>query len=257
MWPEQANEEQAMNGTAMLRAAARLAMTAGTVLLPLMNGCGSGAYPEQAGSGGGSPGGGSGTLLQLVLSPSAITLAPSGTVQFTVSGTLSDGSSNVPNVTYTVTAGTGTHGTITSGGLYSAGATVGTDSVIATQLGGVTGVPPCCADTSVVTVTLNPPTALAMVAQPGGAVSGTVFTQQPVVELQDALHRLVTQSGVVVTASIASGAGTLGGTTTVSTDGQGQAVFSGLFITGTGTFTLAFTSPGLTAVTSATLTVTP
>jgi hypothetical protein len=43
----------------------------------------------------------------------------------------------------------------------------------------------------------------------------------------------------------------------VSTDGQGQAVFSGLFITGTGTFTLAFTSPGLTAVTSATLTVTP
>jgi hypothetical protein len=129
--------------------------------------------------------------------------------------------------------------------------------VMAVKLGGVTGVPPCCADTSVVTVTSNPPTALSLITQPGGAVSGTAFTQQPVVEIVDALDRLVTQSGVMVTVSIQSGTGTLSGTTTVATDGQGQAVFSGLAITGSGSFTLSFSSPGMTSVNSALLTVTP
>jgi hypothetical protein len=241
-----------MNRTTVLRAAARLGMTAALVLLPLLDGCGSGFFTQQRAGGGG----GGGTLLQLVLAPPSITLAPRGTVQFSVSGTLSDGSSTVPSVTYAEIGGT-SRGSITAGGFYTAGATVGTDSVVATQLGGVIGVPPCCADTSVVTVTTNPPTALVLVTQPGGAKSGAVFTQQPVVELVDALNRQLAQSGVAVTVSILSGTGTLGGTTTLTTDGQGQAVFSGLSITGTGSFTLTFTSPGLISVNTASLTVAP
>lgn len=242
-----------MNGTPKRRVAARLRIAATRVLLPLLAAaCGTGTYPEQAGVGGGPGGGGSGTLAQLVLSPSAIFLAPSGTVQFSVSGTLSNGSSTVPNVTYSAT-----HGSITTGGFFNAGGTLGTDTVIATQLGGVTGSPPCCADTSVVTVTNNPPAGLSLTTQPGGAVSGTAFVQQPIVNLLDGLGRQLAQSGVEVSVAILSGAGALGGATTITTDGQGQAVFSGLSITGTGSFALTFSSPGLTAVNSAVLTVSP
>ena len=169
-----------------------------------------------------------------------------------MSGTLSDGSATTPSVTYAVTGGT-----MSPGGLFTAGATAETDTVIATRLGGLTGIPPCCADSSVVTVTANPPVALAMVAQPGGAASTVAFTNQPVVEVVDALDRQLLQSGVVVTATIASGTGTLGGTTSVTTDGNGRAVFTDLNIGGTGTFTLSFSSPGLTPVASASFTVSP
>jgi len=190
-------------------------------------------------------------MIQMVLSPRTIVVGLRGTVQFSVIGTLSDGSSTVPSVTYQASGGL-----VSPGGLFTAGATSGVDTVIATQLGGLTGTPPCCVDTAVVTVTANPPTALEMVAQPGGAASGKAFTQQPVVEVVDALDRQLLMSGVVVTVSIASGTGALTGTTTVTTDSNGRAVFSGLGITGTGTFTLSFTSPGLTSVTSGTFTVT-
>ncbi|MEZ4413392.1 MAG: hypothetical protein R2910_10440 [Gemmatimonadales bacterium] len=45
-----------------------------------------------------------------------------------------------------------------------------------------------------------------------------------------------------MTASIASGGGTLGGTATVSTDANGLATFSNLVITGTVRGTLQFAS---------------
>ncbi|MFI5372521.1 MAG: hypothetical protein ACHQ52_13260 [Candidatus Eisenbacteria bacterium] len=236
--------------TGIRRAAARVGIAAAWVVLPLLPMACHGHYPVQAGLGGG--GGGSGTLVQLVLSPPAVILGFRGTVQFAVSGTLSDGSSTVPSVTYTASGGT-----VNTGGFFTAGATAATDTVIATQLGGVTGTPPCCADTSVVTVTANPPAVLALTTQPGGAVSGVAFTQQPIVELLDLLDRPLAQSGVSVTASILSGTGTLGGNLTVTTDGQGHAVFSGLSITGAGNFTLTFSSPGLTSVNSALLSVSP
>ncbi len=239
-----------MNGTAMLRAATRLVITA-SVLVPLLSACGTGSFPEQV-AGGGGPGGGSGTLLQLVLDPPTVVLGLRGTVQFSVSGTLSDGSTTTPSVTYAVTGGS-----ISPGGLFTAGATSGVDTVIATQLGGLTGIPPCCVDTAVVTVTANPPVGLQMVTQPGGAVSTMAFTNQPVVEVVDALDRQLLQPGVVVTVSIASGTGTLGGTTRVATDGNGRAVFTDLNIGGVGTFTLSFSSPGLTSVTSSSFTVAP
>jgi hypothetical protein len=60
-----------------------------------------------------------------------------------------------------------------------------------------------------------------------------------------------------VVATIATGAGTLSGTTTVLTDASGVATFSNLIITGTiGAYTLTFTPTGLTAVTSSSFTLT-
>jgi hypothetical protein len=62
---------------------------------------------------------------------------------------------------------------------------------------------------------------------------------------------------VTVTAAIATGGGTLGGTLTATTIGNGVATFTNLAITGTvGDRTLSFSATGLTAVTSGTITVT-
>lgn len=85
-----------------------------------------------------------GVLVHLDLAPASVTLPPAGTIQFAVSGTWTDSSSTVPVVTYAATGGT-----ITSDGLYSAGATPGTFSVIATQQGGT------IADTSIVTISVS------------------------------------------------------------------------------------------------------
>ena len=60
-----------------------------------------------------------------------------------------------------------------------------------------------------------------------------------------------------MTATIATGDGTLGGTMTVQTDAAGTATFTDLVITGVvGDRTLAFEATGLTGVTSATVTLT-
>ena len=58
-------------------------------------------------------------------------------------------------------------------------------------------------------------------------------------------------------ATLTSGSGTLGGTTTVATNGSGVATFSNLIITGqVGSYTLTFTPSGLTAATSSSFTLT-
>ena len=64
----------------------------------------------------------------------------------------------------------------------------------------------------------------------------------------------VNQNGVQVTASIASGGGAIGGTSTVNTNASGLATFGNLEINGTiGNRTLQFTSGTLNSVTSATI----
>jgi hypothetical protein len=99
-----------------------------------------------------------------------------------------------------------------------------------------------------------PPTQLAITTQPAGAVSGRVLTTQPVVELRDAQGNRVTGATGAVTVALASGSGTLVGTTTVSAV-AGVATFTNLRIDGAGAHTLAFTSAGLTGVTSTAITV--
>jgi enterochelin esterase-like enzyme len=106
------------------------------------------------------------TLSSLVLSPSSASVATGGTRQFTLSATWSDGSTTVPPIAWTATGGT-----VSGGGLYTAGSVAGTWRVIATQQGGTK------ADTAAVTVTSAPPPTLSsLVLSPSStsvAVAGT------------------------------------------------------------------------------------
>ena len=99
-------------------------------------------------------------------------------------------------------------------------------------------------------------TAAAITTQPTGAASGSTLATQPVIRIVDANGNTVTSSSVSVVASIASGSGTLSGTTTV-TASSGIATFTNLVITATaGNFTLTFTPTSLTPVTSSSLSIT-
>ncbi|MES2177016.1 MAG: hypothetical protein V4550_04050 [Gemmatimonadota bacterium] len=98
-------------------------------------------------------------------------------------------------------------------------------------------------------IVAGPASALAMSRQPGGSVTGTVLSIQPVIQLVDNAGNGTTGSNAV-TASIASGSGTLSGTTTVNAVG-GVASFTNLAVTGSGTVALTFSASGLTPVTSA------
>ena len=114
------------------------------------------------------------------------------------------------------------------------------------------------ATSGTITITAGAATALAITTQPStSAASGAVFAQQPVIQLQDASGNAVSQADVAVTAAIATGDGTLGGTATATTNADGVATFAGLTITGTaGDRTLTFTATDLTAATSDTITIT-
>jgi hypothetical protein len=103
------------------------------------------------------------------------------------------------------------------------------------------------------TAIAGPPAEVAMVTQPAGsAQSGAVLSRQPKVRLKDAGDNPTNTDGVPITVALASGpAGTLSGTLVVNTN-DGQASFTDLAISGpVGSYTLRFTSPGLTGVTSA------
>ena len=84
---------------------------------------------------------------------------------------------------------------------------------------------------STIAITNNPPTS---------ALTGEVWDPdvQPEVQVKDGTGQPV--DGVVVTARIASGGGTLEGTVTATTDASGFAKFGDLGITGTGDQTLRF-----------------
>jgi hypothetical protein len=100
---------------------------------------------------------------------------------------------------------------------------------------------------SSVALTTNPPTS---------ALDGEVWdpSVQPVVQVKDGSGSAV--AGVEVTASAGSGGGTLEGTPTATTDGQGFAKFGDLGISGVGSTPLVFTT-GTASVTSAPVTITP
>src|SRR3972149_4234363 len=109
-----------------------------------------------------------------------------------------------------------------------------------------------------VTITPGSATQLAITTQPSSAAtSGTPFAQQPVIRLRDVSGNNVSQAGVNVVASIATGSGaTLSGTLSEATDAGGAAGFTNLTLTGSGgIFTLGFASTGLTGATSGTITL--
>ncbi len=113
------------------------------------------------------------------------------------------------------------------------------------QSGGYTG------SSDSVTIGVGTATQGVLTTQPGGAVDGVALTGAPVVQLRDAGGNDVAASGVAVTASIATGNGTLSGTTNVATDANGAATFSDLVVSGVaGSYTLAFAPASLTGATS-------
>src|ERR1019366_10116568 len=115
------------------------------------------------------------------------------------------------------------------------------------------------ATSSAVTVTASGTPQLTLTTQPSAApASGIVFAQQPQVQLRDAVGNAVTLGGVSVTVAIATGSGTLSGTTTVTTNASGVAIFTNLMITGAiGNQTLIFSAAGYTSVTSSIVALAP
>lgn len=104
-------------------------------------------------------------------------------------------------------------------------------------------------------LSVGAPSKVMVTTQPSGAFTGTVFSTQPVVKITDAGGNTISSSTASVVASIATGSGTLGGTTAVNAV-AGVANFTNLKITGTGDHTLTFTpAGGLTAATSNTVNV--
>lgn len=70
----------------------------------------------------------------------------------------------------------------------------------------------------------------AILAMPTTGTDNVAFSTQPQLRLLDALGNNVLQAGVVVTASVFTGNGTLIGTVTATTDANGIATFSNLDI---------------------------
>jgi len=164
-------------------------------------------------------------------------------------------------ITFAVTGGGGTILPVTSVSTSAAGVATLTSWTLGSEVGvntvtasgtGLTGSPVTFTATGVAGVA----TQLAVQTQPSGAAqSGVAFAVQPAVRLADAFGNTVPTAGTVVTAALASGTGTLGGTLTASAVG-GVATFSNLAITGAaGTYTLQFTSGALSPVTSAGITI--
>ncbi|MEE9905819.1 MAG: DUF1566 domain-containing protein [Chlorobium sp.] len=189
-------------------------------------------------------------------SGSAFTTQPQVTIQDAEGNTVS---SSQAQVTATVSTGgtlvgastvTATNGVATFTDLGISG-TAGIQYTITYSAAGL------IAATQDVTVSTGAAAKLAITTQPVGGTSGSALATQPVIEVQDASGNVVTSSTATVSVAIKSGTGgTLGGTKSV-TASNGVATFSGLSLAGTaGTaYTLEFTAPGLTVVTSADLTV--
>ena len=102
-----------------------------------------------------------------------------------------------------------------------------------------------------ITLTAGAATQLTITTQPGGGASGAALSPQPVIQLRDAQGNPVLTAGTTVTAGVASGPGATVTGGSVSTNGLGQAAFSGLTLTGTaGSYTISFSSGSLTGATS-------
>jgi|GEM_PF-3548918 len=89
------------------------------------------------------------------------------------------------------------------------------------------------------------------VAPPATATSGVPFDPQPVLQLQDASGSDIARGGVVVTAQISAGGGSLVGTASSTSDAGGRVGFADLGVRGSpGTRTLIFAADGFASATA-------
>lgn len=163
------------------------------------------------------------------------------------------------SITFSVATGGGsvTGGVATSNdagiatvGSWTLGTTAGANGLVASPTAGGP------AAVFAATGQVGPASRVAIQREPSGAASGAIIATQPIVRITDAVGNVIAGSTAAVTAAIATGSGTLSGTTTVNAV-NGVATFTNLTITGTGPAALAFTVAGLTAATSASFTVAP
>ncbi len=94
-------------------------------------------------------------------------------------------------------------------------------------------------------------TKLVLTTAPAGVVSGVAFTTQPVVKVEDASGNVVSGYTGTVSATLTSGSGTLSNASATIT--AGVATFTSLSFTGSGSFSVTFSSSPLASATSATL----
>jgi len=115
---------------------------------------------------------------------------------------------------------------------------------------GLTGTP----ITFTSTATVGPAAQIIVITQPAAtAVNEILLVQQPVVQVQDAGGNNVGPAGRTITAALVSppAGAALNGDRTRQTDANGQAAYIDLSIVGpVGSYTIQFTSPGLTSIVS-------
>jgi Chitobiase/beta-hexosaminidase C-terminal domain len=166
-------------------------------------------------------------------------------------GNLVTNATNV--VTLALTAGAGLGGTLTAtaqNGIASFSnltvSTSGSYTLLATSTG--------LTSATSAAFTVTTPVKLAFVVQPANAATGVVISPSVQVAIQDADGNTVAIAANPVTLALTSGAGLQG--TLTATPQNGVATFSNLAVSTPGSYTLSATSPGLTAATSASFTVT-
>jgi adhesin/invasin len=129
-----------------------------------------------------------------------------------------------------------------------------TQRILGSQVGsyGTTAVATPLPDDAVSFTTTAVAASLAFETQPGAtASSGQPIDPQPVLRLQDPSGAPLSRAGVSVTVQIASGDGTLQGTTRRESDGDGRVTFTDLAIVGApGARTLIFAAEGYASATS-------
>jgi adhesin/invasin len=87
--------------------------------------------------------------------------------------------------------------------------------------------------------------------------NGSAFAQQPEIQVLDQNGNPTPQPGLVITASVSSGPTGSLQNASATTNAEGRAVFSGLTLTGAvGNYTVSFSAPGITGVTSLPTTIT-
>ncbi len=173
---------------------------------------------------------------------------------------LDDTDTPVPDVTvnWEVEAGGGsvapTSGTTDAAGRASASWTLGSSTGAQRVEASVSG---AGSVRFTATATAGSPAVLGIRTQPSATAQvGVRLNRQPIIQVRDAGGNPVQVGGVTITAAIATGGGSLGGTTSATTGPNGRATFSNLEIHGaTGTHTLIFAASGLQSVTSSAIAV--
>ena len=177
-------------------------------------------------------------LTSITVAPATISLAPGATQQFAATGHFSGGGTGSVAVTWTATGGT-----VSPGGIYTAGATVGPYVVTATATGG------SIAGTAAVTITAAPPTLTSVTVAPATITLVPTATQQ--FAATGHYSDGSTNSGIAVVWTASGGAVNATGLYTAgATDGSYQvtATAGGTAIAGHADVTIATPPPDLVGI---------